>query len=255
MLEKAIFIVGSGRCGTSWIQDWLLQHPQICGEFNESKLFDVLSGIFKHPQKMHFNKQDFKTNGIYEWIEPEEFADAVSNFVFEIFDKYCHKQGRPYVVEKTPRHFWSSESINRTLAHRCEVYFIHLYRDGRNVLESFLRQVWSPEPYVATPHWIKEMEYMLAGECPENMLHLKYEDLIHDPKIGEQTILSFCGLKYHKSIELFQKGFSGHTILEYDPNRWKRIIGYGFLRKCCTEMIPTLRKLGYPVGGDQLPKG
>jgi len=245
MLTKIIFIVGSGRCGTSWIQDWLLRHPQICGEFNESRIFEVLGGIFKYPQKISFNKQMHKVNGIYHWLSHEEFADAMSDFVFTIFDKYCRNHDKNCVLEKTPRHFWWSESINRLLRHRCEVYFVHLYRDGRNVIESFSRQNWSPEPTTATKHWIAEMEYMLAGDCPDNMLHCKYEDLIHDTETLSQTILTFCGLQKHEPLQKYAKSFFKDTVMEFDPHRWKNLEGYGLLKNCFNEMEPTLKKLGY----------
>lgn len=39
---KMLFIVGSGRCGSSWVLDMLLRHPAVQAEYTESKLFQIV---------------------------------------------------------------------------------------------------------------------------------------------------------------------------------------------------------------------
>ncbi len=243
MLEKMIFIVGSGRCGTSWIQHWMLQHPHVCGQYNESKMFDEFQLVFRYPQKIHAENWMPKANSIFYWFDQEEFADIASDFAFNIFDKYCQNENKTCVVEKTPRHFWVSESINRLLAHRCEVYFIHLYRDGRNVIESFLRQDWCPAPDRTTALWVKEMEFMLNGDCPDNMIHIRYEDLIQNTESESRKISSFCKLD-HQNLTTFETMLA-NGISGFDPDRWKLLENYGLVKKCYETMEPTLKKLGY----------
>lgn len=250
MIEKAIFIFGSGRCGTNWLRHWLLQHPDTFGEFNESRLFDFIAQIVRTPKTIYELglEHEFKKMHISTWLPEDRMLELTSDYVYNIFDNATSRGDKSCVVEKTPRHAWHVELINKLLQHKCKVYHLHIYRDGRNVLESFMRQPWfSWKSSLArkSVNWIREMTHMLNGDFPSNTMHVKYEDLITNPEVSRK-ITTFCDMPHHFDIKPFIDRFSQFAILEFDPNRWKSVTEPEVL-DLFNQMNATLSQLGYPV--------
>ena len=226
-MEKAIIISGIGRCGTSWLQDWLLDHPLTYGEHNESRMFALMAST------CHEN---------FSWLDQQTSYSVVGKFVYEWFSLASCRQGKPYLVEKTPRNRAHFHTINKMMQPFCEVYFIDIYRDGRNVVESFRRQSWSHRsPQRIVNGWIKLMKRMLNNESPSNVLHVKYEDLVKHPEIS-RSITSFCKIEHHHDIKPFEKMISNG--LNDNMERWKTVKDPELL-DCFFQMDDLLVQLGY----------
>lgn len=253
MFDKAIFVVGSGRCGTSWVQNWLLQHPDTFGKFGESHFIERIAPSLYVQDKIMYPYRDwFRTRGvitnsrhhIVSWLEEGEFANIMGEAIYKVYDSTTYRdKNTSALVEKTPRNIWWSESINTLLGDRCQVYFIHVYRDGRNVLESFLRQPWITYINNVTDEWIAIMEHMLNGDFPHNMLHIKYEDLVENPSISRQ-ITEFVKLDHHGDIKTFVEPYGPNSIMSFDPHRWQDI-KTPYITKDFKKMEPIIKKL-YP---------
>lgn len=251
MFSKSIFIVGSGRCGTSWLQKWMLQHPKCFGVYNEAGLFYDIHCISRfQPNKIIKDNRPGGHCHINEWVEPSTLMGLLSDFVYNVFDATYNKHDKPYLVEKTPRHIWDVELINGLLKRKCEVYFIHIYRDGRNVLESFLRQNWIFGIEQIVNDWIQIMSFMLNGDFPENTIHIRYEDLVKDAALS-RTITEFCGIEHHSDIEPFQEICGPNAILDFDADRHAHLYRYEKIKPFLLQMEPVLQKLGYPVGHNE----
>jgi len=231
MFNKAIFVVGSGRCGTSWVQHWLLQHPDTFGKFGESHLIERIGPLLNiqdnvmYPFQAWFRERQISNtrHHIVSWLEEGEFANLMGEAIYKVYDATTYRdKDASVLVEKTPRNIWWSEAINIMLGKRCQIFFIHVYRDGRNVLESFLRQPWITYIDNISDSWISIMQHMLDGDFPDNMLHIRYEDLVKNPSTS-QRITEFVEINHHHDIEVFKTAYGPDSMIGFDPDRWKSI--------------------------------
>lgn len=248
MIQKAIFVVGTGRCGTSWLQEWFLQHPLVFGEHNESRLFEYLGALLRFPQTMQqpeLGNRNLRKRNIEAWVDPDVAVKIIGRAAYDLFDQCLMKDNKPYLLEKTPRHIWYVELINKCLEDKCEVYFIHIYRDGRNMLESFMRQDWADSIEVDTITWIQAMTNMLNEDFPKNTIHIKYEDLVHDPSLSRK-LTKFCGIEHHGDIKPFESPCGPNSINKFDADRWKTV-RHVQITKHFERMKPLLEKLGYTI--------
>lgn len=79
---------------------------------------------------------------------------------------------------------------------------IMLTRDGRGVFHSGLKRNWSRERSLGA--WLNHNARMLpllrAYVAPEHMLHIKYEDLVADPRTVLSSICDFAGLSFEEAM-------------------------------------------------------
>jgi hypothetical protein len=82
--------------------------------------------------------------------------------------------GRVRWVEKTPRHIYAVDAIRK--AYRGRVRFVHLVRDGRDVITSKLpgRETY----HISGPRWVQDVGAGLRHENDPDFLVVRYEDLV-----------------------------------------------------------------------------
>lgn len=227
MIEKKIFIVGTGRCGTTWLGRWLRQHPQTFGG-PETHLFTLLENVI-NPQ---WNQ------GIKTWMEKQTLISIIRTFTESLFEN-CkfRKPGQNHLIEHSWVHYNNREFIKQLFP---ESLFVHIYRDGRNVVESKMRQNEDLEKSIDL--WVDTMNDMLntSDDC---ILNIKYEELIKDPSKSKE-ITSFLGIDHHYDIDAWE--FPVNTpFFEYDENRWKTLSQDNQLLLAESPMLELLEKLGY----------
>jgi len=237
MTGKTIFIVGTGRCGTTWLNHWLLQHP-LCYGGSETQLFCDLHDI---------TNRDW-TRGLKTWMSRKELINCCNKFVLDIYSQN-KKASQIHVVDQSHQHYWFMEFIEEILPNS---YFIHIYRDGRNVVESWLRvprrKQWNPPIDKHINDWIEIMSDMLNRQTRPNhlsILDVKYEDLIQNPQQSRQ-ITEFIGIDHHEDIDPWSVPVNT-PFSSYDYNRWQSMPPYKI--KQTEKMNPILKRLGYSCDG------
>jgi len=250
-----IFVVGCGRSGTSWLFNWLLQHPKVCGVWGETYLFSRLDSIVRPTACDNRNislgyPSHLSSQGIHKWINTKSFDKITSKYVISLIEELTinlqtDKPDANCFAEKTPDHLWHMETIDECLQDVCEVYFVHIYRDGRNVVESFNRQQWVTIQD-ATLRWISAAKKVLdKTNKTNNTLNVRYEQLIEQPETSVD-ILDFCGLSHCPSISSFTSKCDDNSQQTYRPNLWKSITDRELLTSFKT-MEPYLKELGYEI--------
>lgn len=236
-MKNLILIVGSGRCGTSWLVDWLLSNEFICGPHIETKLFFHIAPIcgFSHYTN-HMNSigQGIDNRSICYF--DGEIKTLSSQYLHSLIESLClhpriYKKNATYYLEKTPEHLYYIDMVDELLGEYYNIRWIHIYRDGRNVVQSISKLGWL-KPEASVNRWIFAANSVLSNK-KENVLCIKYEELVENPILSKK-ITDFCGVNFHSCIQ--------PDLSIYNPNRWKESEE---LLEIFAPMRPYLDQLGY----------
>ncbi|MDD5260459.1 MAG: sulfotransferase [Methylacidiphilales bacterium] len=201
--SNLVFIVGTARSGTTWLQRLVSSHPG-CHTGEESHLF------YFHivPQLKAFWKggNDQKPVGLYTYMRESEFREFLKAQIHSLL-AVIGKEVRPgeYFIEKTPLHVLCLEEIRRFLP---KAKIIHLVRDPRDVVASFLAasrgwgKFWAPRnSFRAASLWVlcagAAREYKRKFRDPL-FYELRYEDLLADTPSELRKIVDFIGLRWNE---------------------------------------------------------
>jgi hypothetical protein len=169
----------------------------------------VLDGL-KPDGKAGYERYVLGTNHIL-WTAPEAlgaiepFLDAVraessievlraalGSAIRDLFILHAGREGKLHWINKTPEIPRFQPELRQILG---RVRFIHLIRDGRDVVHSSVRlNWWSAE--MGSRAWRMFIEEVRAhaSVCPEDYLELRYEELVQDHVGILQRVLDFLGL-------------------------------------------------------------
>jgi hypothetical protein len=131
------------------------------------------------------------------------------NSLIELFTRIYEQKA---LQEK--KRFWcckSMESIyfyNEIEQSRLAPFYIHIYRDGRDVALSFMKAIVGPKHiYFLAKKWKEEQELSLQlRSCIDSKrtIAIRYEDLIHNPSLVIQSICLKLGISYsEKALDYF----------------------------------------------------
>lgn len=162
-LKAPIFIVGCKHSGTSLLLAMLDSHSAIFGVPFESRA--ALRG------------------------------ERILKIVVAIFNRWAFVEGKKRWIEKSPSHI---HHIERLLKICPDAKIILMIRDGRDVCLSIKRRTGSFERGIK--RWVFDnREGQKHWNRPE-LIVLKYEDLIENPKKEINNILNFLGESFEKSV-------------------------------------------------------
>jgi hypothetical protein len=130
--ERPVFVIGTGRCGTTLLAN-LLQGEN----FRCLKEMEVQSRLIEHDNKHMFNL-------LYTGEMSEE--DFLRHF--KKTRRLGERRGQRY-AEKIPHGQWAMRQIRQVYP---GALFIEIHRDGRDVVQSMLNVDWYA-PFDTRPRW------------------------------------------------------------------------------------------------------
>jgi len=199
-INKPIFIIGSGRSGTTVFYNILSVHPEVCWFSNYSKKFlnvkliPMMHRVLDLPFAGNYLKTGIISNRKY-FIQPREagriyhdycgFVHAIKttesdlNFATEkkfkdLIQKHLFLTGKKRFLTKQTTNTQRIRLINTMFR---DAYYIHVIRDGRAVANSFLNVSWRRDTDI---WWTGEKAY-------------KWEE-----KGGE--VIELCGLRWKNNV-------------------------------------------------------
>ena len=204
---RMLFIVGSPRSGTTWLQRLLASLPGTATG-QESDLFDVHIG----PQLRAFRRDmdpavsGRSALGMSCYHTEAEFLDLLREFMLRLMQPMLAAVPEGGVfVEKTPSHALYLPEIAELLP---RARFIHMLRDGREVGASLLAagrgwgRYWAPKSATAAARmWTRHVTAARAAApaLGDRWLEVRFEDLQADPAaVLSRGVAPLCGLSWNE---------------------------------------------------------
>lgn len=258
MHPDPIVIMGAPRSGTTYLNTILNKHPDVFVS-HETRIFVwmhlALTDALDHPQRLLSHKEDFVP------FASERLAEMVRDF---------YRRLRPDAVywgDKNPH--YASPKHAGTMPMIRDLYqgskFIHVYRDGRDVVASLLRKRF-PDGRKWTDfeeaHEIWNGHIVMGHEFGETIeanrfMEIRYETLIQDDVEHARGVFEFLGIDFAPQVEEFcrrqateRTPLSGPTRSLEDSARkseWAEMLSADEQRRSLEALHDNLVRFGYDV--------
>ncbi len=219
---KFVFIGGCGRSGTTLVQKILLTHSRIAGGGE----FDFLPGLLKIYKEMctpmRLERQQF-------FYTQQALSGYWGKFVDTLLANNIDKNKYDYFSEKTP----SNISVAmQELELFPESKFVYVYRDGRDVINSFMevkkRAKKTDQPiHITLKQWafkwneasFQYMQLKADTRFKGRYIAIRYEDLVSQPEKSVIALMDFLGLFYESAQIETETKKAGSVNMKVD-NIW-----------------------------------
>jgi hypothetical protein len=184
-----IFIVGSRRSGTFWLQRIVTTHPEVAAVPSETHLFSSgVAPLFAGFQ--HSLRSSSKVGEVY--VERDAALDAARDMCDIVFGGML-EPGATRIAERTPVHAFHLPLIAAIYP---DARFIHIIRDGRDVARSIAAQEWGPaEIEEAAAEWRSAIMAAREAGLPADLYReVRYEELVRDPGSVVSGLYEWLGL-------------------------------------------------------------
>ena len=197
--KQFLFIIGSPKSGTTWLQVMLAAHPQITTTV-ELTLFNRYTAPWITAWKeelANIEKGRWHQGLPFLWTE-QEFYGFLRKFAEEVYHKVAqNKRQATHILDKHPAYSMYIEDINRLLP---QARFIHVIRDGRDVAVSMMsarREIGYGTSTIQNSAlaWKQHVRSaQTARQYPERYMEVRYEELHSDATTTIESVFNFCGI-------------------------------------------------------------
>lgn len=227
-MEKCFFIIGVDRSGTSLLSSMLDSHSQIAVP-NESHFIIEYYKILKRYEPIHdaVNKRRLIVDilaqeYVRKWV-PKIVVDDIDfarvqdlrTAVKSIYEAYSQKVGKKIWGDKTPEYIRDIPILNKLFPN---VKYIHIIRDGRDVSSSIVKMWWGAKDFKSAMNYWKETVNLarqnLAMLPKEQVLEIRFEDLVIEPLPTLKKIVNFLDVEYEDGMLEYYKGDLGKRMGE-----------------------------------------
>ncbi len=204
-MDRPIFIIGSGRSGTTLLRNMLNAHPRIHIAFEPHFYWyrslyrkrrparEFLDYYFQTP---HFRWQRVDPDRVLAAL-PEPLARADLGLAFAaILRERAARYGRVRFGDKTPAHAASLPQIFKDFP---EARAIHIVRDPRATAASLSRMPWAPASLMINACYV-DIERKQVSKFRDRMLTIRLEDLLDEPRATMTRVLEFVDEPWHDDV-------------------------------------------------------
>jgi Sulfotransferase family len=204
--EPAPFIVGVTRSGTTLLRLMLDSHPELTippethfipkvirhASRDNPNLRKVFKSFTKNRRWDDFEMDADQLRRRLARLDPLDSTSAVRCF----YDLYAKEKGKPRWGDKTPGYQVRMMRISKALP---EARFIHVIRDGRDVVLSQWSKSERPTPVEeAAKRWQQRVKRarQLSTKIPDKYIEVRYETLVDDPEAQLRRVCEFVSLDF-----------------------------------------------------------
>ncbi|GAX62968.1 sulfotransferase [Candidatus Scalindua japonica] len=197
--KQFIFIIGSPKSGTSWLQMMVGAHPMVCTTV-ELTLFNNYTAPWIRAwdrEASNIEKGRWYQGLPFLWTK-DEFYDFLRAFLSRVYEKVVATNPQAtHVLDKHPGYSMFVEDIYKLLPN---AQFIHIIRDGRDVAMSMVaacREIGYGTSTIqgSAESWQNNVKAALnARQYGDHYLEVRYEDLLASGVKTLKTVFDFCGL-------------------------------------------------------------
>jgi hypothetical protein len=220
-VAKPIFIVGSGRCGSSILTWCIGQHPNILPQEESNWLgpFAVDAAAAYHRGSARGKRGQLSANFIERDEFLAQFGEAINDLILSHRSQFESRQAGCTIphfkvsrspeepkcrwVDGTPENSFYIYGLRKLFP---EARFIHLVRDVREVVRSLLnffpdgKHRWVKNEEEAYQYWLRRVNCCVEAELafgPKVVHRLRYCDFVQRQEAAMRVLLSFLGEPYN----------------------------------------------------------
>ncbi|MBI2359515.1 MAG: sulfotransferase [Deltaproteobacteria bacterium] len=271
------FIVGSGRSGNTLLRAMLAQHPEVAIPPESYVLPAVVRKFYQHN---YLTWQDlvvlvtaaFENHPLFfTWgLDLREFYKraikidrrerSLAKLIDLLYSYYAEKKepGARRWGDKTPLNSLNLERLNWVFP---QARYVHIVRDGRDVVLSYLEAGIYADIEDASKRWLRSVAR--AGAFGTRIgrgryLEITYEDLVQNSEKTLERVCSFLDLNYIPAMMDFWRSADrlGDSVLPHHENlkrpvttesigRWRHGLDPGQQARIKKLLGVKLRELGY----------
>jgi hypothetical protein len=203
--QSPIFVIGTGRSGTTLLRLMLSAHPRIYITHEAS--FYVWEALYRRKApRREFLEYFFQTHS-YRWLRldparvtahlpdplpPERIGEAYAAVMREKAAQY----GRVRFGDKTPSH---SSHLARIFEDFPDARVVHIVRDPRGTALSLSRMPWACASLRANAIFC-ELERRGVAKYRDRILSIRLEDLLAEPRATMGRVLDFVGEPWDDAV-------------------------------------------------------
>jgi len=204
--RSPIFIVGTGRSGTTLLRLMLCAHPRIYITHEAS--FYMWEALYsaKAPRR-EFLDHYFQTFS-FRWlrVDPRRVLDGLPDPLprehigaayAAVMREKAAQYGRVRFGDKTPAH---TDRVHRIFEDFPEAKVVHIYRDPRSTCSSLARMPWASRSLYANSAFFYETQRRRTLKFRDRILTVKMEELLAAPRATMQSILDFVGEPWDEAV-------------------------------------------------------
>lgn len=270
-IHDSVFIIGCERSGTTFLGSLIGAHSKCVVTPEAQFVTDIYqkTRINKFVPKDIFSKikntKRFKGWGVdiafteSEYMHMNNYSDLILMMVEKYNIHKRHKKSARIWVDHTPINIEHVDLLKRFFPN---ARFLHIIRDGRGVASSLKKVTWGPKTMRSISRfWIKKLAYgyASAAKYPQDILSVKYEDILLDTETSIKKMTDFLGMEYEKEmldanglivpknkkyqhklvgkkadqsrVRMWEKNLSKREIeiFEYETNHMLTLLGYEML--------------------------
>lgn len=231
-LRNPVFIIGTGRCGTTLLVRILNSHPRLSG-------FPGEANEIWHPKLQPFESAAIDVPPIE--VDPELFSEiSVSNWNPDHGEKIRDIFTGFHLITGTSKIFFTKSAeisflIPTILSIFPDARFIHIYRFGPSVVESYFKKNFGKYSrykftdqeyrYICAKYWnacimeIATRKRELIQATNSQFLEFSYENLCQNPREIIEDISRFIGVDSECfSFDISQISNQNIKIADYSKN-------------------------------------
>ena len=219
--DRVIFVLGSRRTGTTWLQELLVAHPAIAGvppvEVEPGSIDPREPVILGALEAFWLNAHNADREGLPAYLPPDETIAAMRRFCDNLFARArdTYNPRAEWFVEKSPS---NTKRLPLVTSVYPDAWFISVVRDGRDAVRSLMDTPMAP-PTVdeAAAEWVAGMDKLqLYRHLLRRFRQVRYEAMLQDPVGAAVELFEWLGLE------------CGEDVLEVVERRSKREVArYG----------------------------
>jgi hypothetical protein len=262
--DGPFFVVGVARSGTTLLRQMLRGHPRLAIPRESHFVPDALqsstpeAALERVLSDRHFHTWD---------VDPDDVRRRVAGLatptpaavVRAAFEAYADAQDKPRWGEKTPAYVFHVALLADAFP---DARFVHLVRDGREVIQSLLERRWGPDDLLlAARFWRRGVRAAQrdGARVGSRYVEVRYDELVAEPAAVLEQICAFLGeeraaemLDYSpRAAEEHEElpGLHRHLLEPPTPGLrdWRARWSDDVTAKVEAVIGPTLVRLGYPL--------
>jgi hypothetical protein len=239
-MSPPFFIVGNDRSGTTLLRVMLANGPDVAIPPESMYLADFASvrrtgGLDNREVAQRFMERVWAHPKVRLWGLPTQapvvpsglsHLEAYRYIVESPFRAYAAAQGKERFADKTPPYL---HMIDELLAIWPKAKVVVIVRDGRDVALSVRRLPFGPNnAWAAAQWWARGIREGTRAQhtYPEQVMTVRYEDLVTRPAEWVPRICRFVGIEYDSSMLEVERADRSIIVADrtsWFPNLWTSI--------------------------------